>query len=325
MYQLWFERPLPVKYQSLLDNVAVVVGAGGLQSGAIRSTLSGVEAIIASSRIRYDGAFMDQVPTLKVISRTGIGIDNISIPDATAHGIAICNTPDVPSASTAEHAILLMLAVLRRLNRWENVLKTAERPDFFNEYQGQQAEGLRLGVVGLGRIGGRVAKVGQALGMDVVGYDPFLSAEGAAQLGIMLTPSLDFLLSSADVVSLHLPISSETRGMMNAERFALMKPASILVNTARGTLVDEAALLAALESGHLAGAGLDVFDPEPPSPDNPLLHRNEVIATPHIGGVTMASKDRLWREAITQALQVLAGEKPLSIVNPEVWPLRQRS
>lgn len=324
MYQLWFERPLPVKYQSLLDNVAVVVGAGGLQSGAIRSTLSGVEAIIASSRIRYDGAFMDQVPTLKVISRTGIGIDNISIPDATAHGIAICNTPDVPSASTAEHAILLMLAVLRRLNRWENVLKTAERPDFFNEYQGQQAEGLRLGVVGLGRIGGRVAKVGQALGMDVVGYDPFLSAEGVAQLGIMLTSSLDLLLSSADVVSLHLPISSETRGMMNAERFALMKPASILVNTARGTLVDEAALLA-LESGHLAGAGLDVFDPEPPSPDNPLLHRNEVIATPHIGGVTMASKDRLWREAITQALQVLAGEKPPSIVNPEVWPLHQRS
>jgi phosphoglycerate dehydrogenase-like enzyme len=105
---------------------------------------------------------------------------------------------------------------------------------------------------------------------------------------------------------------------MNAERLAMMKPDSILINTARGSLVDETALFAALSSGHLAGAGLDVFAPEPPSPDNPLLHRNDVIATPHIGGVTLASKDRLWREAITQALQVLAGERPANLVNHEV-------
>ncbi len=324
MYRLWFERPLPAKYQPLLDNIAVVVGAGFVNPETARPALDGVQGIIASARIRYDGAFMDQVPSLRVISRTGIGIDNISIPDATARGIAICNTPDVPSASTAEHAILLMLAVLRHLNRWENVLRNAERYDFFNEYQGVQAEGLRLGVVGLGRIGGRVARVGQALGMDVVGYDPYLSAAGAAPLGIPLLTTLEELLSSVDVVSLHLPISDDTRGLMNAERFALMKPGAILINTARGSLVDENALLAALESGYLAGAGLDVFHPEPPPPDHPLLQRSDVIATPHIGGVTLASKDRLWREAIAQALQALSGQRPPSIVNPEVWPLQPR-
>jgi D-3-phosphoglycerate dehydrogenase len=325
LYQIWFERPLPPQYQKLLNNATVAVRPTDMTPDALISSLSGVEAIIASSRIRYDGPFMDQVPTLKVISRTGIGIDNISIPDATTRGIAICNTPDVPSASTAEHTILLILAVIRHLNQWENVLKNPERRDFFNEYQGLQAQGLRLGVVGLGRIGGRVAKVAQALGMDVAGYDPFISPENAARIDIQFLASLETLLPTADVVSLHLPTTDVTHHLMNAERFGLMKPGSFLVNTARGSLVDEAALLAALESGHLAGAGLDVFDPEPPSPDNPLLHRDDVIATPHIAGVTLASKDRLWREAIAQALQVLSGERPPYLVNPEVWPLLKKA
>lgn len=323
MYRIWFERPLPPQYQDLLDNVAIAVESGGKTADSMMSTLSGVEAIIASARIRYDGAFMDQVPTLRVISRTGIGVDNISISDATARGIAVCNTPDVPSTSTAEHTILLMLAIMKHLNRWENVWKHPERRDFFSTYQGLQVEGLRLGVVGLGRIGSRVAKIALAMGMNVLGFDPYISAEPAAELGIQLADSLEILLSSADVVSLHLPVNDETRRLMNAERLALMKPGSFLVNTARGSLVDEAALLAALESGHLAGAGLDVLDPEPPSPDNALLHREDVIVTPHIGGATLASKDRLWREAIAQALQVLQGERPNNLVNPEVWPLSQ--
>ncbi|MHB8629860.1 MAG: NAD(P)-dependent oxidoreductase [Aggregatilineales bacterium] len=309
----------------MLDNVAIAVGPGSTASDSVMGISSDVDAIIASSRIRYDGAFMDQFPTLRVISRTGIGVDNVSIPDATARGIAVCNTPDVPSAATAEHAILLMLAVLRQLNRWDNVLKNPERFDFFNQYQGLQAEGLRLGIVGLGRIGRRVAKVAQAIEMDVIGFDPYVSTEDAAKLEIQLAPSLDTLLSTADVVSLHLPISEATYHLMNAERLAMMRPGSFLINTARGSLVDEAALLTALESGHLAGAALDVFDPEPPLPDNPLLHRDDVIATPHIGGVTLASKDRLWREAITQALQVLAGERPAHLVNREILLPPKRS
>lgn len=325
MHTIWFERPLPVHYQDLLKNIAVSVGPGKLTGEALMATLDGVEAIIASARVRYDGALMDRVPALRVISRTGIGMDNVSIPDATLRGIAVCNTPDVPSASTAEHAILLMLAGLRRLNHWATVLKKSERYDFFNEYDGVQAEGLRLGVVGLGRIGSRVAKTAKALGMVVAGYDPFLSAEEFAKRDIQHTASLEELLPSVDVLSLHLPSSETTFRIMNAERLALMKSGAFLVNTARGSLVDESALLAVLESGHLAGAGLDVFDSEPPLSDNPLLHLDNVIATPHIGGVTLASKDQLWHQAISQALQVLAGKRPTSLVNPEIWPLLPRS
>ena len=325
MYRIWFERPLPAQYHALLDDIAIPVSWDKTSSVTLASTLVGVDAIVASSRIRYDGAFMDQVPTLRVISRTGIGVDNISIQDATDRGIAVCNSPDGPSASTSEHAILLMLACMKHLNRWSKVLALGESHDYFNEYQGMQAEGLRLGVVGLGRIGRRVAKIAQSLGMEVLGYDPYVSRESAVEWGVALYDSLDAMLPLADVVSLHLPINESTYRLFNKERLALMKRGAVLVNTARGQLVDEHALLNALETGHLSGAGLDVFDPEPPLSSNPLLHLDCVIATPHIGGVTIASKDRLWREAIGQALQLLRGERPLNLVNAEVWHQLKRS
>lgn len=324
MYRIWFERPLPAQYQGLLDDVAVAVGWDKTSAVELASTLIGVDAIVASARIRYDGAFMDRVPTLRVISRTGIGVDNISIPDATARGIAICNSPDGPSASTSEHTILLMLACMKHLPRWSKVLALGETYDYFNEYQGQQAEGLRLGLVGLGRIGKRVARIARALGMEVLAYDPFVDADSTSQWGVELCDSLEAMLPIVDVVSLHLPISETTYRIMNSERLALMKRGAVLVNTARGQLIDEHALIAALESGHLGGAGVDVFDPEPPSSDNPLLHHENVIATPHIGGVTLASKDRLWREAIGQALQLLRGERPPNLVNAEVWSQLKR-
>jgi D-3-phosphoglycerate dehydrogenase len=159
--------------------------------------------------------------------------------------------------------------------------------------------------------------------MTVTAYDPFITVERAAGLGIDLAPSLDDLLRQSDVVSLHIPHSAETHHLMNAERFAQMKRGAYLINTARGGLVDEAALINALERGHLKGAGLDVTDPEPPSPDNPLLNREDVVLTPHIASATPTSKDALWRVAIAQALQVLKGERPPHLVNPEVWPVKR--
>lgn len=157
--------------------------------------------------------------------------------------------------------------------------------------------------------------------MRVTAYDPLIPAEQAAALGVELAPTLDVLLAAADIVSLHLPLTPATRHLINAARLAQMKPGAILINAARGGLVEEAALLAALERGHLQGAGLDVFDREPPAPDHPLLQRLDVVATPHIAGATIAGKDRVWQVAIQQALQVLRGERPPHLLNPEVWPL----
>ena len=173
----------------------------------------------------------------------------------------------------------------------------------------------------MGRIGSRVARFAQALEMIVIAYDPYLSPAVAAAAGVELTSSLETLLAVADVVSIHAPYSPETHHLFNAERFAQMKPGAYLINAARGGLVDEAALLSALESGHLAGAGLDVFDPEPPPANHPLLQRDNVIASGHVAGATQASKDRLIEGAIQQALNVLRGERPPFLLNPEVWPL----
>jgi D-3-phosphoglycerate dehydrogenase len=321
LYRIWFERPLPAIFAPLLEGIATPSWATPPFDDSIAATLNGVNAIVASARIRYNAAFFEQVPSLRVVSRTGIGVDNINLADATAYGVAICNTPDVPTAATAEHAVALMMALMRQLRVWEDVLRQSERRDYFTAYDGVQADGAQLGVIGLGRIGSRVARVGKALGMAVIGYDPFCPVDRPIELGITSTSDLGELLSTSDVVTLHLPSTAETYHLLDAARIAQMKPGSFLVNTARGTLVDEAALLDALNSGQIRGAGLDVFDREPPPYDHPLVQHPNVISTPHIGGATVQAKDRLWREAIAQALQVLSGERPPNLVNPDVWPV----
>jgi len=316
-YRVWSERPVADKYHALFDGVAEVINPGPIDDPL--STLPGSHAILASARIKYNGAFMDQYPTLRVIARTGIGIDNISLPDATAHKIMICNTPDAPTISTAEHAIALIFAVTKHIKRAEPPLRDGKKHDFFSEHNGMELDGRTLGLVGLGRIGSRVARVMQAVGMQVVVYDPYVSPERAAALGVTLLPNLADVLCNADVVSIHAPLTPDTQKLINDQTLALMKPGSYLVNSARGGLVDEAALLRALEAERLNGVGLDVFDPEPPKPDNPLLYRDDVICTPHVAGATIAGKDRLIRTAIEQILMALRGECPTYLCNPEVW------
>jgi D-3-phosphoglycerate dehydrogenase len=321
LYRIWCERILAPQYVSLLDGVAEAIQP---PSGSARNTLEtlpGCHAVIATSRLRYDGALMDLAPTLKVIARPGIGVDNISIVDATARGIAVCNTPDGPTISTAEQAITLMLAAIKQLKRFDRELQRGAKADYFNEYNSPEVRGLRLGLVGLGRIARYVARVAQALGMDVIAFDPHITGDQMRELGVECASTLTDLLATADVVSLHVPLTPETRHLINAKRLAQMKHGAYLINTARGGLVDEMALLAALEGGQLSGAGLDVFDQEPPAPDSPLLAREDLIATPHLGGVTSNSKDRMVREAIHQILQVLRGEQPAHLVNLQVWPL----
>jgi D-3-phosphoglycerate dehydrogenase len=323
MFAIWFERALPDEFRYLLDGSVRAIGAAASEGEDPLASLSEADAIVAAARQRYDGTLMDRAPRLKVIARTGVGYDNVCLADATARGICVCNTPDAPTISTAEHAVALMLAVVKRLKRAEAELRAGSRIEYLNMHNALEVYGRRLGLVGLGRIGSRVALLAQGLGMQVSAYDPYVSAERAAELGIELVPTLEELLREADVVSLHAPLTPETRHLINARTLAWCKRGAYLVNAARGGLVDEQALLAALESGQLAGAGLDVFDPEPPSPDHPLLGRDDVVATPHVASATAAGRRRLWEGALVQVLQVLRGERPPHLLNPESWPPRR--
>jgi D-3-phosphoglycerate dehydrogenase len=266
---------------------------------------------------------MDRAPLLRVIARTGIGVDKVDLEAATERGIAVCNAPDAPTISTAEHAITLMLAIAKQVPAAQAALRNGGR-DFFASHQGEELSGRTLGLAGIGRIGSRVARIIAGFDMQVIAYDPFVGEASAAAVGIKLVDSLEELLTTADIVSLHLPLTDATRHLIDGERLGLMKPGAILVNTARGGLVDHDALLGALELGHLSGAGLDVTDPEPLPTDHPLLRRDNVVVTPHVAAATTAGKARLYESAVAQALQVLRGQYPKHLVNPEVWPVRRR-
>ena len=323
MYKIWFERTLPREHAHLVEGLARPLGYGREPSADPMAEIAQAEAVVASAKVVYDGALMDRAPALKVIARTGVGYDNISVPEATARGICVCYTPDAPTISTAEHTLALMLAAAKQLKRYNRAMIAQPTADHITGYYGLELHGRRLGLVGLGRIGARVAHVARALGMSVAAYDPFVTPGRAAELGVEMASSLEALLSEADVVSLHVPATPETRHMINAQRLAQMKAGAYLINAARGALVDEAALLNALESGHLSGAGLDVFDCEPPPGDHPLLSRDDVIATPHLAGPSPAGRQRMWEGAISQALQVLRNERPAHLLNPDVWSVRR--
>ena len=318
MHRIWFEREMPPKFAPLLEGHAINIGPSNAKLDDPACKFPEIYAIIASSIMVYDASIMDRMPDLKIISRTGIGYDKVCIPDATEWGIAVCNAPDGPTISTAEHAMTLMLGVAKKIKKAESELRGGGK-DFFKNHFGLELNQSQLGLVGLGRIGSRVAKMASAFEMKVVVYDPYVSLEKADKLGIEMVSDLNKLFETSDIVSLHLPLTDETRKFVDAKRIAQMKSGSILINTSRGGLVDEAALLEALDSGHLSGAGLDVTEPEPAKSDNPLLHREDVIVTPHIGSATTAGKDRLYVMAITQVLQFQRGERPPNLINPEVW------
>jgi len=315
VYRIWFERAPSPSFMHLLDDAVSLLGPANATPETPFIALPSAEGIIAAARLRYDDAVMAQAPGLRVIARVGIGVDNIDLEAATRRGIAVCNAPDGPTISTAEHTILLLLAVVKELRQIDRLMRQGGKVDFFNAYHGREACGLTLGLVGVGRIGGQVAKIAHTLGMQVLAFDPFAPVDRPAALQVERTASLEALLRQSDVVSLHLPLSAATYQLIDAARIAQMKPGAYLINTARGGLVDEAALLAGLEQGHLRGAGLDVFHHEPPDPSHPLLQRDDVIATPHIAGVAEEAKQRLWHTAIKQVLQVLRGERPQYLVN----------
>ncbi len=319
MFKIWFDAPPPSSCQALLEGVEVLEPSSGLERSAE------AEAFICPGNVRYDGARMDLAPKLRVIARLGVGYENIDVAAASARRIPVVYAPDASTVSTAEHTWALILAVAKKVIPANRTLRAAGWDAWFQaEGPGLELFGRTLGVVGLGRIGSRVAQIGRAFEMHVLAFDPYATHNHAESLGVALVPSLEILLGEADIVSLHAPATAEARRMMDAQRFAQMKPGAIFVNVSRGALVDEAALIDALRRGHLAGAGLDVFAEEPISPDHPLLAFDNVVVSPHIASYTTAGHHRIWETTIRQALQVLRGERPPHLLNPEIWASRRR-
>jgi phosphoglycerate dehydrogenase-like enzyme len=312
--RLWFERAIPPELQA--ETAARVTVLGPPTAADPYAGLATARGVLASV-YRYDAVLMDRAPELRVIARTGIGYDLVDVVEATRRGIAVCNTPDAPTVSTAEHAVTLILMVAKGVKRSEAELR-AGLGDYYARHRAVELDGRTLGLVGFGRIARRVARACFALGMRVTAYDPVL-ADDSFGPDVVRAASLADLLAGADVVSLHAPLTDETRGLIGAIELSQMKQGAILVNTARGGLVDSVALLSALESGQLAGAGLDVTDPEPLPVGHPLLGRDDVVVTPHIASATDAGKVRIFRVALEQALAVLEGRGPDHLVNPEVW------
>ncbi len=322
MQKIWFETVVPEAYRHMFEEVAEGISPGDRVKSDRYHRLEEAHAVMAGG-LTYDAAAMDRAPRLLLIARTGVGYDKVDVRAATERNIAVVNAPDAPTVSTAEQAVTLMMTVARSIKRVENelnrMLDSGVRKNIWGEYIALEMHSKQLGLVGLGRIGGHVSGIARAIGMKVAAYDPFIADERFRELGVTKVDTLEELLGGSDFVSLHLPLNDETHKLMNAERFAQMKPGAVFINVSRGGHVDEAALTAALDREHLFGAGLDVTDPEPPEAGNPLLGRDNVVITPHVASATVVGRRRLVVHALEQVLQVLRGERPPHLLNPEVW------
>ena len=261
---------------------------------------------------------LSMCPNLLCVSAGGAGYDTVDVAACTAAGVAVVNQSGGNAVSVAEHTLGLMLGVSRRMLEGDRRMRR-EVGYAREDVMGHELAGKTVGLVGIGNIGSRVAVLARAFGMQVVAVDPMLTPAEIERRGAR-PASWDHLLAQSDVVSLHCPRDASTLKMMNAKTFAAMKPGAIFISTARGGIHDEAALVQALQSGHLAGAGLDVWDQEPPPLDHPLLAMDNVYATFHVAGVTHEARRNVAAIAAEQIVTVLAGQRPPRLINPEVWP-----
>jgi phosphoglycerate dehydrogenase-like enzyme len=289
--------------QALLEATATPVRATALDPRTVAREAEGCASVITRGAGQLPGAVLEANLNLKCVARCGVGLDNIDVAAATRLGIPVVHAPDSSTQSVAEHALALAFAVSRQLAGFDRAVKCGNwraREGF----RGLELAGKILGIVGLGRIGRRTAEMGQSLGLRIITWSPHRRDERFPAL------PLDELLDTADVVSLHLALTPETRALIDRHALARMKQGAILVNTARGALIDELALVEALSSGRLAGAGLDVLAEEPPPPDHPLLSMDNVLITPHSAGLTDTAYRRMCVETVEQVLRILTGKPP---------------
>ena len=290
----------------------VLANAHAYQIGATRDELA----------VKYHGtaALLARTPNLLAISSNGAGYDTVDVPACTAAGVAVVNQTGGNKEGVAEHVLAMLLTLSKRIVEADRFMR--REPGIRRvAYMGHDVVGRTLGIVGIGNIGSRVAELCRGLfRMRVLAYDPYLSAGEIVARGGEKT-ELDQLLRDLDYVSINCPRTAETSGMIRAREFALMKPEAYFITTARGGIHDETALAQALAAGRIAGAGLDVWEKEPPDPTHALLQFDNVVVTPHIAGVTHESRHNMGRFAAEQMLDILDGKRPKRLINPDVWPV----
>lgn len=284
---------------------------------AMLKRIHDADGILLTPRVRADGEFFDAAPNLKVISTTSVGYDPFDIPAATQRGIVVCHTPGVLTSAVANLTMACIYSLALKLFEYEPYVRSGgwarrETPPSL----GMDIQGKTLGVIGFGRIGQEVTRRMQALGMKTIWYDVFETAHPSAPPSQYR--SLHDLLAEADFVSLHTNLDSSSRHLIGADELKRMKPTAFLVNTARGPLVDQVALTAALRAGQIAGAALDVLEKEPPDVDDPIYTLPNVICFPHIGTATEETRRAMRGLAVENLLAVLTGKRPPAPVNPQV-------
>ncbi|QSB18488.1 D-glycerate dehydrogenase [Pseudomonas sp. 15A4] len=285
----------------------------------LRDALPHADALLGAS-VKLDAELLDLAPKLKAVSSVSVGVDNYDIEYLTRRGILLTNTPDVLTETTADTGFALIMATARRVVELATLVRDGQwQQNIGPKHFGSDVHGKILGIIGMGRIGEAVAQRGHfGFGMPVIYHShspkPAVEARFDARYR-----SLEDVLREADFVCLTVPLTAETEGLIGAEQFAQMRPETIFINIARGKVVDERALIAALQNGQIRAAGLDVFEQEPVSPDSPLLKMDNVVATPHMGSATHETREAMARCAVDNLLTALAGERPKDLVNPAAW------
>ncbi len=288
-----------------LSRAGEVANLAGASRDELLAALADADALVVRSATDVDAELLASAPMLRVVGRAGIGVDNIDLSAATARGVMVVNAPQANIISAAEHTFALLLAQARNVPRGDASIRDGrwERA----QLKGVELHGKTLGIIGLGRIGTLVARRAAAFGMKLLAYDPYVSVESARRLGAEVLP-LDEVLAQADFLTIHLPKTNETAGLISTEAFAKMKDGVRIVNASRGGIVDEAALVEAVRSGKVGGAGLDVFDVEPLAPDSPLVEEPRIVLSPHLGASTTEAQDKAGTDVAAAVVAALSGE-----------------
>lgn len=284
----------------------------------LAEVIGGFDALVIRSRSRVTAEMLKESGRLKVIGRAGVGVDNVDVPAATEHGIIVMNTPEGNTLSTAEHTISMMFSLVRNIPQGDRTMKEGRWEK--KALTGLELHGKTLGIIGLGKIGREVASRMQAFGMKILGSDPYVTAAAAEKLGIELA-EIDDICRKADIITVHTPLTPETRGLINARRLAMMKPTAVLINCARGGIIDETDLLEALKSKRIVGAALDVFVEEPLPKDHPFRKLDNIVLTPHLAASTTEAQEKVTRDVAHQIVEFLRGGMIRNAVNfPSIDP-----